>query len=172
LHSVHQRLYVPYAFGTLYNHPVEGFLLNSLGALLSESIAGLSVRQAMLFLLLSTCKTVDDYCDYGLPFDRLQMFSSNTADYHNMHHQVIDSLSTMKSELMHRIMLVNLLRLLGAIKTKKASRQIVTCPTQVLLPSPITSWFYEFDSVHSQLSALLNTSSHATKQAKKLAQLF
>jgi fatty acid synthase subunit alpha len=31
-------------------------------------------------------------------------------------------------------MLVNLLRLLGAIKTKKASRQIVTRPTPVLLP--------------------------------------
>jgi hypothetical protein len=109
-------------------------LLDSLGALLSESIAGLSVRQAMLFLLLSTCKTVYDYCGYGLPFDRLQMFSSNTADYHDIHHQVIDSISTTKSELTHRIMLVNLLRLLGAIKTKKASRQIVTRPTPVLLP--------------------------------------
>jgi fatty acid synthase subunit alpha len=44
-----------------------------------------------------------------------------------------------KSELAHRIMLVNLLRLLGAIKTKKASRQIVTRPTQVVLPyHPIT----------------------------------
>jgi sphinganine C4-monooxygenase len=120
LHSVHQWLYDPYAFGTLYNHPVKGFLLNLLSALLSESIAGLSVRQAMLFLL-STCKTVDDYCGYGLPFDRLQMFSSNTADYHDIHHQVIDSISTTKSELTHCIMLVNLLHLLGAIKTKKAS---------------------------------------------------
>jgi fatty acid synthase subunit beta len=39
-----------------------------------------------------------------------------------------------KSELVHRIMLVNLLRLLGAIKTKRASRQIVIRPTQVVLP--------------------------------------
>jgi fatty acid synthase subunit beta len=39
-----------------------------------------------------------------------------------------------KSELTHRIMLVNLLHLLGAIKTKKASRRIVTRPTQVVLP--------------------------------------
>jgi sphinganine C4-monooxygenase len=119
---VHQRLYIPYTFGTLYNHPIEGFLLNSLGALLSKSIVGLLVRLAMLFLLLSTCQTVDDYCGYSLPFDRLQMFSSNTANYHDIHHQVIDLISTTKSELTHHIMLVNLLRLLGAIKTKKASR--------------------------------------------------
>ncbi|KAF8498507.1 sphingosine hydroxylase [Russula emetica] len=89
LHSVHHRLYVPYAFGALYNHPVEGFLLDTLGALLSETIAGLSVRQAMFFFVLSTCKTVDDHCGYSLPFDPLQMFSGNTADYHDIHHQTI-----------------------------------------------------------------------------------
>jgi fatty acid synthase subunit alpha, fungi type len=43
-------------------------------------------------------------------------------------------ISTTKSELTHHIMLVNLLRLLGAIKTKKASHQIVTRLMQVLLP--------------------------------------
>jgi sphinganine C4-monooxygenase len=89
LHSVHHRLYVPYAYGALYNHPVEGFLLDSLGAVLSEAIARLSVRQAMLFFVLSTCKTVDDHCGYRLPFDPLQLFSCNTADYHDIHHQVI-----------------------------------------------------------------------------------
>jgi len=39
-----------------------------------------------------------------------------------------------KSELSHHIMtLVNLLRILGAVKTKKASRHFVTRPTQVIL---------------------------------------
>ncbi|KAI9440702.1 sphingosine hydroxylase [Lactarius indigo] len=89
LHSVHHRLYVPYAFGALYNHPIEGFLLDSFGAVLSEAIARLSVRQAALFFALSTCKTVDDHCGYRLPFDPLQMFSGNTADYHDIHHQII-----------------------------------------------------------------------------------
>jgi len=89
LHSVHHRLYVPYAFGALYNHPLEGFLLDTLGALLSESLAGLSVRQATFFFVVSTCKTVDDHCGYNLPFDPLQMFSGNTADYHDIHHQTI-----------------------------------------------------------------------------------
>ncbi|KAI0246691.1 fatty acid hydroxylase superfamily-domain-containing protein [Lactifluus subvellereus] len=89
LHSVHHRLYVPYAFGALYNHPVEGFLLDSLGAVLAEAVARLSVRQAMLFFVLSTCKTVDDHCGYRLPFDPFQMLSGNTADYHDIHHQII-----------------------------------------------------------------------------------
>ncbi len=39
-----------------------------------------------------------------------------------------------KSELAHRIMLVNVLRTLGAVKSKKASRHFVTRPTQVILP--------------------------------------
>ena len=39
-----------------------------------------------------------------------------------------------KSELAHQIMLVNLLHILGAVKSKKASRQFVTRLTQVILP--------------------------------------
>jgi fatty acid synthase subunit alpha len=45
----------------------------------------------------------------------------------------IDSLDD-KSELAHHIMLVNLLRILCAVKNKKASRNFVTRPTQVILP--------------------------------------
>ena len=45
----------------------------------------------------------------------------------------IDSLDN-KSELAHRIMLTNLYRLMGAVKTKKVSRNFVTRPTQVVLP--------------------------------------
>ncbi|KAG5336994.1 hypothetical protein C0989_011278 [Termitomyces sp. Mn162] len=88
-HSVHHRLYVPYAFGSLYNHPVEGFLLDSLGAGLAEYLTGMSVRQAMLLFIFSTLKTVDDHCGYSFPFDPLQLMSSNNADYHDIHHQVI-----------------------------------------------------------------------------------
>lgn len=87
-HSVHHRLYVPYAFGSLYNHPVEGFLLDSLGAVLGESGSFMTVRQATLFFTFSTFKTVDDHCGYSLPFDPLQWFTSNNADYHDIHHQV------------------------------------------------------------------------------------
>ncbi|KXN81519.1 Sphingolipid C4-hydroxylase SUR2 [Leucoagaricus sp. SymC.cos] len=88
-HSWHHRLYVPYAFGSLYNHPVEGFLLDTLGAALAEWLTGMSTRQAMVLFIVSTFKTVDDHCGYSLPWDPLQMFSGNNADYHDIHHQVI-----------------------------------------------------------------------------------
>lgn len=89
LHSVHHRLYVPYAFGALYNHPLEGLILDTCGAAIAEYLAGLSVRQAMFLFAFSTCKTVDDHCGYSFPFDPLQMFSTNNADYHDIHHQSI-----------------------------------------------------------------------------------
>lgn len=88
-HSWHHRLYIPYAFGALYNHPVEGFLLDTLGALFAESLAGMTTRQAMILFTLSTLKTVDDHCGYSLPFDPLQLITSNNADYHDIHHQVL-----------------------------------------------------------------------------------
>lgn len=89
IHSVHHRLYVPYAFGALYNHPVEGFLLDSVGAAMAELLCGMTVRQAIFLFTLSTFKTVDDHCGYNLPFDVFQMFTGNNADYHDIHHQVI-----------------------------------------------------------------------------------
>ncbi|TFK94115.1 sphingosine hydroxylase [Polyporus arcularius HHB13444] len=88
-HSWHHRLYVPFAFGALYNHPVEGFLLDTCGAGIAEWIAHMSTREAMLLFVVSTLKTVDDHCGYKLPWDPLQMFSPNNADYHDIHHQVI-----------------------------------------------------------------------------------
>ncbi|KAJ7155570.1 sphingosine hydroxylase [Mycena crocata] len=88
-HSWHHRIYVPYAFGALYNHPVEGFLLDSLGTVIAESISGMSTRQAAFLFSLATFKTVDDHCGYNFPFDPLQMISQNNADYHDIHHQKI-----------------------------------------------------------------------------------
>ncbi|KAF5388690.1 hypothetical protein D9757_004842 [Collybiopsis confluens] len=88
-HSWHHRLYVPYAYGALYNHPVEGFLLDSLGAVVAETLTRMNPRQALLLFVISTFKTVDDHCGYRLPFDLLQLITSNNADYHDIHHQVI-----------------------------------------------------------------------------------
>ncbi|KAF9054326.1 sphingosine hydroxylase [Panaeolus papilionaceus] len=88
-HSWHHRLYVPYAFGSLYNHPVEGFVLDSCGALAAEIITRMTTRQAMFLFTFSTLKTVDDHCGYNLPFDPLQLISGNNANYHDIHHQTI-----------------------------------------------------------------------------------
>ena len=86
-HSRHHRLYVPYAYGALYNHPFEGFLLDTLGAGLAYKVAGLTVRQGMCFFVGSTFKTVDDHCGYSLPWDPLQHLTGNNAGYHDIHHQ-------------------------------------------------------------------------------------
>ncbi|KAJ5220578.1 uncharacterized protein N7469_009465 [Penicillium citrinum] len=86
-HSRHHRLYVPYAFGALYNHPVEGFLLDTAGTGIGFLVSGMTNRQAMWFFTCSTIKTVDDHCGYAFPWDPLQHFTSNNAAYHDIHHQ-------------------------------------------------------------------------------------
>lgn len=86
-HSRHHRLYVPYAYGALYNHPFEGFLLDTLGALVGLKLSGMTTRQGMFFFTFSTIKTVDDHCGYALPWDPLQHITSNNAGYHDIHHQ-------------------------------------------------------------------------------------
>ncbi|CCM02554.1 uncharacterized protein FIBRA_04657 [Fibroporia radiculosa] len=88
-HSVHHRLYVPYAFGALYNHPLEGLLLDTLSAGLAELFSGMTMREATMLFCISTLKTVDDHCGYRLPFDPLQLVSGNNADYHDIHHQIV-----------------------------------------------------------------------------------
>ncbi|KAJ6508489.1 sphingosine hydroxylase [Mycena sanguinolenta] len=88
-HSWHHRLYVPYAFGALYNHPFEGLLLDALSTIIAQSVSGISTRQAALLFGIATFKTVDDHCGYRFPFDPLQVMSKNNVDYHDIHHQQI-----------------------------------------------------------------------------------
>ncbi|KFA65454.1 hypothetical protein S40285_00482 [Stachybotrys chlorohalonatus IBT 40285] len=86
-HSRHHRLYVPYAYGALYNHPFEGFLLDTLGASIAFKLTGMTVRQGTLFFSFSCIKTVDDHCGYAFPWDPLQLITNNNAAYHDIHHQ-------------------------------------------------------------------------------------
>ncbi|SAL99240.1 hypothetical protein [Absidia glauca] len=86
-HSHHHRLYVPYAFGALYNHPVEGFLLDSVGATLAFELTRMTPRMSMIFFTFSTLKTVDDHCGYFLPWNPLQFLFGNNVKFHDIHHQ-------------------------------------------------------------------------------------
>lgn len=97
VHSHHHRLYVPYAFGALYNHPVEGFLLDSVGATIAMELTRMSPRLTVVFFTFSTLKTglfeflvhddffliciylVDDHCGYALPWDPLQFLFGNNV---------------------------------------------------------------------------------------------
>jgi sphinganine C4-monooxygenase len=87
LHARHHRLYVPYAYGALYNHPVEGFILDTVGTGSAYLLTGMTVRQGMAFFTAATIKTVDDHCGYHFPWDPLQHLTGNNAAYHDIHHQ-------------------------------------------------------------------------------------
>lgn len=86
-HSRHHRLYVPYAYGALYNDPFEGFLLDTVGTGLAAIITGFSPREALVLYTFATMKTVDDHCGYRFPYDPFQMLFPNNALYHDIHHQ-------------------------------------------------------------------------------------
>ncbi|KAI8816364.1 fatty acid hydroxylase superfamily-domain-containing protein [Fimicolochytrium jonesii] len=85
-HSVHHELTVLYAYGALYNHPVEGFLMDSIGSGVPALILDMHPWTATIFFCLATLKTVDDHCGYALPWDPFQRFFRNNAVYHDIHH--------------------------------------------------------------------------------------
>lgn len=86
-HSRHHRLYVPYAFGALYNHPLEGFLEDTVGSMLAFKAARMSVRQGIWLFTVGTLKTIDDHSGFRLPWDPFQLVTDNNAFYHDIHHQ-------------------------------------------------------------------------------------
>lgn len=74
-------------FGALYNDPVEGFLLDTLGTGIAAIVTGLTPREQIVLYTFSTLKTVDDHCGYALPFDPFQKLFPNNSIYHDIHHQ-------------------------------------------------------------------------------------
>lgn len=62
-----------------------------------------------------------------------------------------------KSELAHRIMLTNLIRLLGCVKTEKASRGFTTRPAQVILPLSPNHGTFGNDGLYSESKLGLET---------------
>uniref|UniRef100_A0A5B7A3E9 Putative Sphingoid base hydroxylase 2 n=1 Tax=Davidia involucrata TaxID=16924 RepID=A0A5B7A3E9_DAVIN len=88
LHSQHHRLVVPYAFGALYNHPLEGLLLDTIGGALSFLLSGMSPRTSIFFFSFATIKTVDDHCGLWLPGNLFHIFFRNNSAYHDIHHQL------------------------------------------------------------------------------------
>lgn len=68
LHSRHHRLYVPYAFGALYNHPLEGLILDTLGSAVAMKVAGLTLRETMFFFTFATMKTGNLFFPMELTF--------------------------------------------------------------------------------------------------------
>ncbi|CAL9775248.1 unnamed protein product [Musa acuminata subsp. burmannicoides] len=91
VHSKHHTLVVPYAFGALYNHPLEGLLLDTIGGALAFLVSGMTPRTGIFFFSFATVKTVDDHCGLWLPGNLLHVFFSNNSAYHDVHHQLYGS---------------------------------------------------------------------------------
>jgi len=68
----------------------------------------------------------------------------------------IDSIDS-KSELAHRIMLTNLIRLLGSVKSQKAERGFNTRPAQVILPLSPNHGTFGNDGLYSESKLALET---------------
>lgn len=91
IHSQHHRLIVPYAYGALYNHPLEGLILDTIGGALSFLLTGMSPRTSIFFFSFATIKTVDDHCGLWLPGNLFHIFFENNTAYHDVHHQLYGS---------------------------------------------------------------------------------
>jgi sphinganine C4-monooxygenase len=88
IHSWHHRLYIPFAYSALYNHPIEGFLLDLIGSVVAMEASRMTVRQSIALFAIATAKTIHDHSGWSLPLDPMQFLFKNNSDYHDIHHQV------------------------------------------------------------------------------------
>ncbi|KAF4350994.1 sphinganine C4-monooxygenase 1 [Cannabis sativa] len=87
IHSQHHQLIVPYAFGALYNHPLEGLFVDTFSGALAFLVSGMSARASIFFYTFATIKGVDDHCGICLPGNIFHVIFKNNTAYHDIHHQ-------------------------------------------------------------------------------------
>jgi sphinganine C4-monooxygenase len=87
IHSKHHTLVVPYSFGALYNHPLKGLILDTIGGTLSFLASGMTPRTS-IFFSFATIITMDDNYGLWLPGNILHMLLNNNNAYHDIHHQL------------------------------------------------------------------------------------
>ncbi|KAL9121605.1 MAG: hypothetical protein Q9187_001832 [Circinaria calcarea] len=101
--------------------------------------------EALIDYIFDTKKGLGWDLDFIIPFAAIP---ENGREIDN-----IDS----KSELAHRIMLTNLLRLLGCVKTQKHERGFETRPAQVILPLSPNHGTFGNDGLYSESKLALET---------------
>ncbi|KAJ0986223.1 hypothetical protein J5N97_004579 [Dioscorea zingiberensis] len=90
-HSWHHRVVAPYAFAAQYNHPLDGFLTETLSGALAFFISGMSPRTSVFFFSFATIKGIDDHCGLVMPWNPFHLLFSNNTAYHDIHHQLSGS---------------------------------------------------------------------------------
>lgn len=87
VHARHHLLYISYAYGAVYAHPLESLFLDIVSFILANAIAQLTPRQSMLFGSFAVIKTISDHCGYVFPYDPFLLLNANGAKFHDLHHQ-------------------------------------------------------------------------------------
>lgn len=88
IHSHHHTLLAPYAFGALYNHPLEGLMVDTMSGAISFLVSGMSPRTSIFFFSFATIKAVDDHSGLWIPWNPFHVFFRNNSGYHAIHHQL------------------------------------------------------------------------------------
>ncbi|XP_020263797.1 sphinganine C4-monooxygenase 1-like [Asparagus officinalis] len=88
IHSYHHALIAPYAYGALYNNPIEGLILDTIGGSMAFLLSGMTTRTSIYFFTFATIKTVDVHCALWMPWNPLQFLFNNNVAYHDVHHQL------------------------------------------------------------------------------------
>ncbi|KAK8686805.1 hypothetical protein V6N13_125822 [Hibiscus sabdariffa] len=87
-HSYHHRLVVPYSFGALYSHQLDGLLFDTIGASLAILLSGMSSRTSIYFSCFTNIKAIDDHCGMMMPGNPFHIFFWNNTAFHDTHHQL------------------------------------------------------------------------------------
>jgi sphinganine C4-monooxygenase len=88
VHSQHHNLVVPYALGALYNHPVEGLLMDTMGGMVAYLVSGMTPRTSIFFFSFSLIKALDQHSGMYMPWNPLNWLFSCTSAHHDVHHQL------------------------------------------------------------------------------------
>ncbi|KAL8870783.1 MAG: hypothetical protein Q9174_003250 [Haloplaca sp. 1 TL-2023] len=84
IHYMHHDIYVPFAYGAFYNHPLETIPIDGIGFPICLAIAGLDSRQAAFFGAIWTFKTVVDHCGYDFPYNPCNIVCPNSVLFHDL----------------------------------------------------------------------------------------
>lgn len=82
-----EQVYVSYAYGAFYNHPIEAIVVDMLGFPVCLAMAGLNTNESTLFATMWTVKIVMDHCGYDFPYSPWNLLTPHAPLFHDLHHQ-------------------------------------------------------------------------------------